>query len=348
MIGHLGDRDGVLIADETGFIKKGTRSAGVQRQYSGTAGRTENCQVGVFLAYASVHGHALIDRELYLPASWTDDRDRCRQAGIPADTEFISKPRQAQAMTGRAIEARVPFAWFTADEAYGQAKWLQAWLEEHGVSYVMAIRRSDTLTTGAGEQRADALIDALSPQCWQRISAGAGAHGPREYHWARIPVRSGWERGRGHWLLARRSLRDPGEIAYYACYGPRRTSTAGLAAVAGSRWHVGMLPDRQNRNRPRSVPGPPLRRLVPAHHAGHAGAHLPVRHRGDRPKSPGSGLIPVTLGEARRLLAHMITPTAGRCAPWAWSRWRRRHQHRAKTSHYQRRRANHHEVLLEY
>jgi SRSO17 transposase len=238
VIEHLGDRDGVLIADETGFLKKGTRSAGVQRQYSGTAGRTENCQVGVFLAYASRHGHALIDRELYLPQPWTEDPDRCRAAGIPADTGFSTKPRQAQAMISRALQAGVPFSWFTADEAYGQAKWLQAWLEERDVSYVMAIRRSDTVTTNAGEQRADALIAALSPQCWQRISAGAGAHGPREYHWARIPVRTRWKTGRGYWLLARRSLRDPDEIAYYACYGPRRTSTAGLAAVAGSRWHI--------------------------------------------------------------------------------------------------------------
>jgi SRSO17 transposase len=116
--------DFVLIADETGFIKKGTRSAGVQRQYSGTAGRTENCQVGVFLAYASVHGHALIDRELYLPRSWTEDRDRCREAGIPDDVEFATKPRLAQVIS-RALEAGVPFAWFTADEAYGKAKWLR-------------------------------------------------------------------------------------------------------------------------------------------------------------------------------------------------------------------------------
>jgi SRSO17 transposase len=127
--GQLGDPAGVLIADETGFIKKGTRSAGVQRQYSGTAGRTENCQVGVFLAYASVRGHALIDRELYLPKSWTEDRDRCREAGIPDETEFATKPQLAQVMISRAIVAGVPFAWFTADEAYGQAKWLQwrAW-----------------------------------------------------------------------------------------------------------------------------------------------------------------------------------------------------------------------------
>jgi SRSO17 transposase len=238
VIEHLGDAGGVLIADETGFIKKGTRSAGVQRQYSGTAGRTENCQIGVFLAYASRHGHALIDRELYLPQSWTQDPGRCCAAGIPQDTEFATKPQQAQAMIARAIAADVPFGWFTGDEAYGQAKWLQAWLRDQGVFYVMAIRCSDTVTTSTGEQRADALISALAPQCWQKISAGAGAHGPREYHWARIPVRAPWAPGRGHWLLARRSLRDPGEIAYYACYGPRRSSTATLAAVAGSRWHI--------------------------------------------------------------------------------------------------------------
>jgi len=239
VIEHLGEAGGVLIADETGFIKKGTRSAGVQRQYSGTAGRTENCQVGVFLAYASVHGHALIDRDLYLPQSWAEDQERRQAAGVPAKVEFITKPRQAQAMISRAIEARVPFAWFTADEVYGQAKYLQAWLEEQDVFYVLAIRRSDTLTTPAGEQRADALIAAAPARSWQRISVGPGAHGLREFRWARIPVRTTARRpGRGHWLLARQSLRDPDEVAYYACYGPRRSSTADLAWTAGSRWHI--------------------------------------------------------------------------------------------------------------
>ena len=238
VVERLGDPGGVLIADDTGFLKKGTRSAGVQRQYSGTMGRTENCQVGVFLAYASRYGHALIDRELYLPQSWAGDRDRRREAGIPEEVEFTTKPAQAQAMIGRAIAAGVPFAWFTADETYGQAKWLQAWLEEHDVSYVMAIRCSDTLTMPDGERRADGLIAAVPPRSWRKISAGAGAHGPREYHWARIPVRAGHKRGRGYWLLARRSLSEPEEIAYYACYGPRRAGTADLAWTAGSRWHI--------------------------------------------------------------------------------------------------------------
>jgi SRSO17 transposase len=122
VIGQLGEPDGVLIADDTGFLKKGARSAGVQRQYSGTAGRTENCQVGVFLAYASRFGHALIDRELYLPRSWADDPGRCRAAGIPPETEFATKPRQAQAMIARAVAAGVPFAWVTAEECFQQAK----------------------------------------------------------------------------------------------------------------------------------------------------------------------------------------------------------------------------------
>jgi SRSO17 transposase len=238
VIETLGDAQGVLIADETGFLKKGTRSAGVQRQYSGTAGRTENCQIGVFLAYASAAGHALIDRELYIPASWTEDRDRCRAAGIPDDIEFATKAQLAQAMLARAIEAGVPFAWFTADEVYGQAKYLRRWLEERDVAYVMAIRRSDTFPVSGAEQRADALTAALSARSWQRLSAGAGAHGPREYYWARVTIAAGAGPGRGHWLLARRSLRDPDEIAYYACYGPARSRLVDLAWVAGSRWHV--------------------------------------------------------------------------------------------------------------
>ncbi len=238
VVERLGDPDGVLIADDTGFLKKGTRSAGVQRQYSGTAGRTENCQVGVFLAYASEHGHALIDRELYLPQSWAEEADRRRAASIPEDVEFTTKPRQAQAMISRAIAAGVPFGWFTADETYGQAKYLQAWLEGQDVSYVMAIRCSDTLTMPDGEQRADALIPAAPARAWQRLSTGAGAHGPREFDWTRIAVRTSWRPGRGHWLLARRSLSDPAEIAYYTCYGPRRSSTADLAWTAGSRWHI--------------------------------------------------------------------------------------------------------------
>ncbi len=243
VVEHLGDREGVLIADETGFLKKGVKSAGVQRQYSGTAGRTENCQIGVFLAYASPRGHALIDRELYLPESWTTDRDRCRAADIPDEVEFATKPRQVIAMLERTLAANVPFAWFTADEAYGQAGYLREWLEDHDVFHVMATRRDDRFATRAERTgRADALIAGLPVRAWQRLSVGAGSHGPREYDWARKPIDGRWAAGRGHWLLARRALTPNSkgelEIAYYVCYGPARARLVDLAWTAGSRWHV--------------------------------------------------------------------------------------------------------------
>jgi SRSO17 transposase len=243
VIEQLGDRAGVLILDDTGFVKKRVRSAGVQRQYSGTAGRVENCQIGVFLAYATDRGHALIDRELYLPETWTSDRDRCRAAGIPDEVEFATKPRLGMAMLERAITAGVRFSWVTADEAYGQVKYLRVWLEDHDAAYVLATKRNDTLITagpefGFAEQRADVLIDGLDPRAWRRLSVGAGAHGVRADEWARVPIRIGWRAGRGHWLLARRKIDDPTEIAYYICYGPRRATLVDLAWTAGTRWRI--------------------------------------------------------------------------------------------------------------
>ena len=197
-------------------------------------------------------------------------------------------------MISRAIAAGVPFAWFTADEAYGQAKYLQAWLEGQDVSYVMAIRCSDTLTMPDGEQRADALIAAAPSRAWQRLSTGAGAHGPREFDWTRIAVCTRPRPGRGHWLLARRSLSDPAEIAYYACYGPRRSSTADLAWIAGSRWHIGgVLPAGQGRGGAGSLPGPVLAGLVRPHHLvdarpglarGEQGPGSKIRGRNQRPR----------------------------------------------------------------
>jgi SRSO17 transposase len=170
VVEHLGDADGVLVLDESGFLKKGTRSAGVQRQYSGTAGRVENCQIGVFLTYASARGHALIDRELYLPESWTSDRDRCRAAGVPDEVEFATKPQQAIDMLARAFDAGVPFAWVTADEVYGQATYLRAWLEERDASYVLVTRANDMVTTTEGSGRqVDELVSELPAHGWRRL-----------------------------------------------------------------------------------------------------------------------------------------------------------------------------------
>jgi SRSO17 transposase len=247
VVEQLGEPGGVLILDDTGFVKKGVRSAGVQRQYSGTAGRVENCQIGVFLAYATGRGHALIDRELYLPETWISDRDRCRAAGIPDEVGFSTKPRLGMAMLERAITSGVPFRWVTADEAYGQVKYLRFWLEQQDAAYVLATKRNDTLVpaeTGfaLAEVRADALISGLDRRAWRRLSVGAGAHGVRYYEWARVPIRIAWQPGRGHWLLARRPVtkqgEEPGEIAYYVCYGPRRSTLVDLAWIAGTRWRI--------------------------------------------------------------------------------------------------------------
>lgn len=235
----IGAKDGILIGDDTGFLKKGTRSAGVQRQYTGTAGRTENCQIGTFLAYASSKGRALIDRELYLPRSWTEDRARCRAAGIPDEVPFATKNEHFTWMLQRAIDAGVPFAWVTADEAYGQVKHLRSWLEERRVAHVLATKVNDTVTTISQTQlRVDDLIAALPRQAWRRISGGQGAHGERIHHWARVAIRPVWENGFGHWVLARRSVSDPTEIAYYICYGPTATRLKDLVKVAATRWAV--------------------------------------------------------------------------------------------------------------
>jgi SRSO17 transposase len=237
VIEHLGDPGAVLVADDTGFLKKGIKSAGVQRQYSGTAGRVENCQIGVFLGYASPAGRTLLDRELYLPQSWTDDRQRCREAGVPDEVGFATKPDLAAGMLARALDAGVPASWVTADEAYGQVGRLRTMLEDRGMSYVLAVPCSQRVHRGGlGEARADAVIAALAPQTWTTISVGAGAKGPRVYQWARTPIRP--LAGPGHWLLARRSLHDPTEIAYYLAAAPPRTPLRELARVAGVRWAI--------------------------------------------------------------------------------------------------------------
>lgn len=238
VVEQLGDPDAVVVIDETGFLKKGDRSAGVQRQYSGTAGRTENCQIGVFAAYVSSAGHALIDRQLYLPKSWIEDRERCRAAGIPDEVQFATKPRMAIAMLARILDEGVPFGWVTADEAYGQAKYLRAWLEQRRICYVLATRCDDDEPDRQGQiVYMDELAD-LPARKWKRISCGAGAHGQRRYDWARIAVRPLWRNGMGHWILARRSITDPTEIAYYVCHAPARTTLNQLARIAGRRWPV--------------------------------------------------------------------------------------------------------------
>jgi SRSO17 transposase len=235
---HLGEPSAVLVVDETGFLKKGTKSVGVARQYSGTAGRIENCQVGVFLAYASAQGHTFLDRELYLPHEWTDDALRCQEAGVPKATRFATKPQLARQMLQRAFAAAVPSGWVTGDAVYGDDGDLRRWLEEGAHPYVLAVSCTHPIWQGGEQRRADELISALPATAWGRISAGRGSQGERLYDWACVQLPYSTVPGMHQWLLARRSLRDPQEIAYYRAFGPERTPLSELVRVAGARWAI--------------------------------------------------------------------------------------------------------------
>jgi SRSO17 transposase len=355
VVEHLGDPGGVLVVDETGFLKKGGKSAGVQRQYSGTAGRIENCQVGVFLTYASPKGRALVDRELYLPKEWTADAARCAEAHVPQQVVFHTKPQLAQQMLARAVEVGVPAGWVTADEVYGGDARLRAFLEDRDLAYVLAVKATQPLWAasehGPAEVPACELVAGLPARAWRQLSAGDGAKGPRVYDWARVALtRPGWP-GRGFWLLARRRLSD-GELAFYACFGPARTTLAELVGVAGIRWaveecfqagkgQVGLDHYQVRRydawyrhTTSRWSPRGSWRRSAPRPVGWARGA----AERAELPQPPGSDLIWISTAEARRLLVGLVwwTPPSVRQVLW-WSWWRRRHQARARRCHWRRR-----------
>jgi SRSO17 transposase len=230
---RLGDPDAVLVLDETGFLKKGDKSAGVQRQYSGTAGRIENCQLGVFLGYASRHGRALIDRALYLPERWIGDPVRCAAAGIPKGLTLTTKPQLGLAMLDRALDADVPFAWVTGDSVYGADHRIRRRLEARRRGYVLAVTSRQRL----GFVPVEDWLAKVPPDGWRRLSAGDGAKGPRLYDWGYLPYRGaapGWRMG----LLIRRGTAEPEQLAYYLTHVPAGTTLARLVRVAGTRWAI--------------------------------------------------------------------------------------------------------------
>ena len=218
VVAGLGDQNAVLVVDETGDLKKGSHTVGVQRQYTGTAGRVENAQVAVYLAYATDAGHAFIDRELYLPRCWADDPDRREAAGVPEEVEFATKPALATTMVCRALDAGLAADWVTGDEVYGADPSLRGELEARRVGYVLAVGSDRRLATGAGVMRADQVARTLPRGAWQQHSAGAGAKGPRLYDWALVDIDT--EQSGHRWLLVRRN-HTTGELAYYRCYSPR-------------------------------------------------------------------------------------------------------------------------------
>jgi SRSO17 transposase len=342
VVDELGDPEGVLIIDDTGDLKKGTCTVGVQRQYTGTAGRIENSQVAVFMAYASRHGYALVDREVYLPRCWADDADRRAAAGVPEQIRFATKITLARRMLARALDAGTPARWATADEFYGGEARLRRDLQVRGVGYVLAVAKSHRVTLPDGAaRRADQVVARLPRRAWNRYSAGDGAKGRREYDWAWAAITPPSEEVGGyHHLLIRRRISD-GELAFYRCWSPRPVGLPALVRVAGIRWSIetcfqtgkGAVGLDQHQVRRWDS----WYRYITLVMFAHAiltviAARERIRHQG------GHDLIPLTVPEVRRLFAKLITSAAHGLKHWlAWSQWRRRHQARARQSHYQRR-----------
>ena len=238
VVQHLGDAAAVLVIDETGFLKKGRHSAGVARQYSGTAGRIENCQIGVFVGYASRHGHTLLDRELYLPAEWTNDRARCQQAGIAADRGFATKPALAKEMLQRTLAAGVPARWVTGDSVYGDDRRLRMWLEAQPQAHVLAVSGKEYVWLDVRQRQVKTILAALPTEGWTRLSAGEGAKGPRWYDWRWLPLAEPLEPNWRRWLLVRRSVSDSQDLQAYVVFAPQETPLAEVVRVAGTRWTI--------------------------------------------------------------------------------------------------------------
>ena len=339
VVEHLGNQDAVLVVDETGDLKKGTASVGVQRQYTGTAGRIENAQVAVYLVYSALVGHAAIDRRLYIPRSWTQDPDRCRAAGIPNHMGFATKPALATEMITQALDAGVTASWGTGDEVYGGDPHLSAELERRQVGYVLAVSRKRPIPTRAGVFTAGMLAHCLPKTVWQRLSAGEGAKGHRFYDWAQVEIDSPAS-STGHRSLLIRRNRRTGELAFYRCYSAGPVPLSALVRVAGRRWTVEET--FQSSKGLTGLDEHQVRRWTSWHRwttlAMLAHAFLVVTAAIERTTvTTPPGLAPLTCGEIRRLFTAFAAPQPRGLAHWlSWSCWRRRHQARARSSHYQR------------
>jgi SRSO17 transposase len=353
---QLGQESAILVIDESGFPKRGDKSAGVGLQYCGTTGQVENCQVGVFLSYVTATGHTLIDRELYLPMEWIADQQRRQAASIPESVRFQTKPELAVQMLERIFQAAVPIEWVVADTVYGGNLDLRTWLEAHGYHYVLAVACDEPvgiLTPQGGRRRVEAReVEALvlHEQDWQRLSMSEGTKGPRLFDWAVVPMLHRWEDDGCHWLLMRRSLTDPQEKSYYFVFAPKGSTLQAMVRAIGARWHVeedlenakDMGPDHYE---VRSFIGwyrhVTLVLVALAYLAGicaTAGSCTspPATCRSCMLAPPL--LLPLTVPEVRHLLARLIWPassSARRVLAWSW--WRRCHQSWASYYHTKRR-----------
>jgi SRSO17 transposase len=370
ILAHLGDPQAVLVLDETAELKKGQMTVGVARQYAGITGQVENCQTVVFTAYVTARGHALYDFRLYLPRAWCQDRQRRERAKVPAGVEFKTKTEQGTEMVTAAIGAGTPFGWVAGDEVYGRSGKLRAACEKDGKGYVLAVPVSFRVRLPSGRKPAVASLARLVPaRCWETRSCSSGCKGHRCYDWAWAATASP-----RHWVLIRRKTSDPVELAFFYCHAPagQPASLPALINAAGKRWPVeechqqakgqAGLDQHQVRLWPSfhrhtvlsmcalallavaaarpPAPAPPA---APASGAAQAPWHwretgiLPAT--ADEPPPQDPGMVKVSVPEARRLLNLAITPmtSAARHLGYAWSRWRRRHQARARYHHYQAR-----------
>lgn len=351
---HLGTKSAIVVIDETSFPKQGKKSAGVGVQYCGTTGQVENCQVGVFLAYVTAKGHTLIDRELYLPLDWTEDRDRCQVAGIPESVRFQTKPELARCMLTRLWNAQVPIAWVVADTVYGSNLDLRTWLEDRGYPYVLAVACNEPvgiMTPDGVRRRVEAEqvgTFLLQAQDWQRLSMSEGSKGPRLFDWACVPMLHRWEDDGQHWVLIRRNLADPNEKAYYFVFAPQGTTLSEMVKAIGARWHIeedfenakdSGLDHYEVRNFIGWYRHITLVLLALAFLTGMCA----TEHGSTSPPVPSAfpsrlTILPLTVPEVRHLLAWLIWPSPSSAYQvLAWSWWRRSHQSRASYYHTKRR-----------
>ena len=348
---HLGAPHGILVLDETSFPKRGKKSAGVHKQYCGTTGQVENCQVAVFLSYVSEKGHTLIDRELYLPQRWTDDRERCREANIPDAVGFATKCELARRMVERIWIAQIPISWVVADTVYGSNLDLRTWLEQHQYAYVLAVACDEPvgIQTPQGRRQVEVReVEALllHPQDWQRLSMSQGTKGPRLFDWVAVPVLHRWEDDAQHWLLIRRSPTSPNEKAYYFVFAPKGTTLQEMVKAIGARWHIeedfeGSKDIGLDQYEVRHWTGWYRHiTLVMLAHAFLSVMCTQNQTSAPNASSPLPALVeaPLTVPEVRHLLAHLIWPLA--CSAklvLAWSSWRRWHRSLACYYHTKRR-----------
>jgi SRSO17 transposase len=238
---NLGSPDGVLVIDETSFLKKGTHSVGVGVQYSGVTGKLDNCQVGVFLAYVSPLGQALYDRALYLPRDWADHPERRAQAGVPESVRFATKPQMAKHLVLRALDSGLPVAWVTGDEVYGGDYHLRVALEERRQPYALTVSAKQAVVVGFTQHQARILVAAQPAGAWERRRCGDGSKGPRFYDWLALPVNHPYDTQWQRWLVARRGLAapdDPRSVAYFLVFAPAQTCLPTMAQVIGERWGI--------------------------------------------------------------------------------------------------------------